>query len=1164
MNADESAPPDDPFTSWLVACDQALAAGQDPPDVPGGDTPPQLPPYLQGELACLRLLRQAIRRQSPAGAAASPPGLAYDQVGRFEIRRELGRGSFGVVFLAYDPQLRRAVALKVPRPEALVTPELRERLVREARAAAVLHHPNVVPVHEAGEAGPVCYIVSEYCPGVTLAAWLKELTQPVPVRLAAALVATLAEAVGHAHLQGVVHRDLKPSNVLLQPRPESKAPSPESALQGPGAGRGAAGPELPFTPKVTDFGLAKFTPTTPAGPAGDREDQTQSGQIVGTPLYMAPEQASGKSKEVGPAADIYALGVILYEVLVGRPPFRGETPLDTREQVRSQEPVPPRRLRPKVPRDLETICLKCLQKEPARRYAGAEGLAEDLRRFQAGAPIRARPVGRLEHLVKWARRQPAAAALWGVSLTAVLVLGLGGLWWAWQRAEQRRAVHEDLEQVATLLQAWRLPEAETAMGRAEGRVAGGGPADLLRRVHQVRKDLTLVDALDRIRLAAATLVEGRFDYASADQDYARLFREQGLAAEGEDPAAVAARVQGSAVRAQVVAALDHWATQTGDPGRRAWLLEVARRAEPGDWSDRFRDPAVWGHREALGQLAREAKVAELSPQLLTALGLVLRHTGADPVPLLTAAQERHPTDFWLNFDLGNALAEAKREEEAAGYYRAALAVRPDTAVVHNNLGGALSAKGRPDDAVREHRRALELNPKYAKAHYGLANALRDKGRLDDAIQKFRTAIALDPKGAWAHNNLGAALAAKAGVGGEGGALDGSHNNLGNALRDKGLLDEAIEAYRRAIDLDPKDAWAHTNLGIALRAQGLLDDAIAEHRQAIALDPKLARAHYNLGNALRDKPRWDGAIEAYRRAIDLDPKDAWAHTNLGIALANKGRPDDAIQAFRQAIALDPKLARAHYNLGTLLRAQGLLVEAIREYQKATDLDPKLAPAHGALGQALLGQGRFAEAQAATRRCLDLLPKDDPSCPPVTEQLRQCERWLVLSNKLPAVLQGDDRPRDAGEQLALAELCQQHKQLHAAATRFYAAAFADQPKLVGDMKNQHRYDAACAAALAAAGRGKDADQLDDQERARLRRQALDWLRADLTRWAAAVDKGPPQGRAAVQRTLRHWQTDPDLAGLRDAVQLVKLPQAEWGVCLKLWTDVEALLKRAQGNP
>jgi WD40 repeat protein len=305
--------------------------------------------------------------------------------------------------------LGREVALKVPRPEVAITPEFAERFAREARAAAGLDHPNVMPVYEVGSAGVVRFLVSAYCPGMTLASWLRQGTEPVPFDTAAALIATLAEAVQHAHDRGVIHRDLKPSNVLLEPAPTGPAggdPQPRAGGLG-------------FTPRVTDFGLAKLL-------FEERGlGRTLTGAVMGTASYMAPEQAAGKSKDVGPLADVYALGAIFYEVLTGRPPFQGETDLEILLHVRSDEPMAPTRLRPRLPRDLETACLRCLEKEPGQRYPGAGALAEDLRRYLDRRPIRARPVGALERVWRWCRRRPALAGLTAAVAALLIVVSLG-------------------------------------------------------------------------------------------------------------------------------------------------------------------------------------------------------------------------------------------------------------------------------------------------------------------------------------------------------------------------------------------------------------------------------------------------------------------------------------------------------------------------------------------------------------------------------------------------------------------------------------------------------------------------------------------------------------------------------------------------------------------
>jgi len=320
-----------------------------------------------------------------------PLGTKVRYIGDYELLEELGRGGMGVVYKARQSKLNRLVALKMILAGEYAGEKELARFRSEGEAVARLQHPNIVQIFEVGEHGGHPYFSLEFVDGGSLAQKLDG--TPLPPRPAARLVETLARAMHAAHQAGVIHRDLKPANVLL-------------AVDG--------------TPKITDFGLAKKLDDA-AGP-------TASNAIMGTPSYMAPEQAGGGSKEVGPAADVYALGAILYELLTGRPPFKAATPLDTVLQVVSDEPVPPRQLQPKTPRDLETICLKCLQKAPGKRYATAADLAEDLRRFQAQEPIQARPVGRLERGVKWAKRRPAVAGLLAALVLAALGLVGGGAW----------------------------------------------------------------------------------------------------------------------------------------------------------------------------------------------------------------------------------------------------------------------------------------------------------------------------------------------------------------------------------------------------------------------------------------------------------------------------------------------------------------------------------------------------------------------------------------------------------------------------------------------------------------------------------------------------------------------------------------------------------------
>lgn len=335
-------------------------------------------------------------------------GPALQRLGRFTIERELGRGGLGIVFLAHDPVLRRRVALKVPRPEALLTVEVRARFEREAQAAARLTHPNLVPVYEVGQAGPVTYIASQWCDGPNLAEWLRDLGRRVPPSGAAELVQQLAEAVHYAHSQGVLHRDLKPSNVLLLPKPPA---TDDQASNNPAA-------LSDYTPKLADFGLARV-----ADLAGN---ETRTGLVIGTPGYMAPEQAEGRTADIGPATDVYGLGALLYELLVGSAPFSGTSDVDALRRIVTDDPRPPRSVSPDVPVDLEAICLKCLEKRPSARYPSAAALAEDIGRYLAGEVTWARPLGPLAKAWRWMRRRPLAAALLAVVILATLTVSALG------------------------------------------------------------------------------------------------------------------------------------------------------------------------------------------------------------------------------------------------------------------------------------------------------------------------------------------------------------------------------------------------------------------------------------------------------------------------------------------------------------------------------------------------------------------------------------------------------------------------------------------------------------------------------------------------------------------------------------------------------------------
>ncbi len=373
-------------------------------------------------------LSQVALRSARAARGAGPRVDPLPTPEGYDILEKRGRGGIGVVYKARHRRLKRTVALKVLLAGGDASPEERSRFRAEADVVARLSHPNIVQLYEVGEQEGCAFLALEFIEGHSLAEQLRG--TPQPPHAAASLLETLARAMHYAHQHGVVHRDLKPANILLagvrdQGSGVSENTQARSASEEPPS---LTSEPCLLTPKISDFGLAKQL---------DDVGQTHTGQVLGTPSYMAPEQARGRSKEVGPAADVYALGALLYECLTGRPPFRGPTPVDTVMQVLHDEPVPPRRLQPKVPRDLETVCLKCLQKEPRKRYASALDLAEDLHRFRVGEPVRARRVGAAEQGWRWCRRNPALAGLLA-ALVFVVVAGFVGITASYLDARQAR------------------------------------------------------------------------------------------------------------------------------------------------------------------------------------------------------------------------------------------------------------------------------------------------------------------------------------------------------------------------------------------------------------------------------------------------------------------------------------------------------------------------------------------------------------------------------------------------------------------------------------------------------------------------------------------------------------------------------------------------------
>jgi Tfp pilus assembly protein PilF len=371
---------------------------------------------------------------------------------------------------------------------------------------------------------------------------------------------------------------------------------------------------------------------------------------------------------------------------------------------------------------------------------------------------------------------------------------------------------------------------------------------------------------------------------------------------------------------------------------------------------------------------------------------------------------------------------------------------------------------------------------------------------------------------------------------------------------------AAGAYWAAVALRPDSPVARSNLGNVLRDLGDRDRADACYKKAIDLEPRYVPAYVHRGALLLDQGDRAGAAECYKKALELDPRNDAACSGLGAALLAEGDRVGAAVYFKKDIELNPRRAGAQINLGNVLRESGDLAGAAQCFKKAAELDPKNAMTPSNLGDVLLRQGKFAEAQAAFRRCLDLAGPNDPLRAAAADKVARCDRLLALEARLGPVLRGEQKPTDDAERLGLAEVCR-FQGRYAAAARLYHDAFAHNQRLADSPQSHRRFDAACCAARAGCGMGEDAGDLDEKARADRRKQALDWLHADLEAWAKRLEGGSPADPTAAAATLRHWRETADLSSVRDAAELEKLPAEERQEWARLWADVQALLDKAE---
>jgi tetratricopeptide (TPR) repeat protein len=835
-----------------------------------------------------------ITRQDPSATPSASETNRIRCFGDYEIIRELARGGMGVVFQARQMSLNRKVALKMILAGQLADETDVKRFYTEAEAAANLDHPGIVPIFEVGQHEEQHYFSMGFVEGQSLSHRLAG--GPLPPREAAALMAKVADAIEYAHQHGVIHRDMKPANILLDPS---------------------------GNPRVTDFGLAKKVQSDGG--------LTQSGQIMGTPSYMPPEQASGQRGEVGPAADVYALGATLYALVTGRPPFQAATALDTIIQVLSDEPVPLRQLNASVPRDLETMCLKCLEKDPARRYPSAQAFADDLGRYLAGEPIVARPATPLERAVKWGRRKPAIAAL-SALVCLVTSLGLGGVLWQWREAVQARGI----------------AERETIRAKDQAELA----------------DRRRVEADNRRREAeeAHTQAQKRLtQIEKSNEILTSIFAELDIrkVKEGTDP------LEAVLAKRLVKAAADLEGEAVGDPLAVAGLQDRLGRTL-----------LSLGHPQesiSLFVKAFETRKAQLGPDhadtltCMNDLAVSYQDSGRieQALPLyedtvkLTKARlgPDHPATLTSMNNLALGYIGAGRMDLALPLLEETLRRRKtqlgaeniDTLASALNLADGYHDAGRLDRALPLYEETLQLNKaKLGEDHpitianiNNLAAGYRDAGKLERAVPLFQEALKLN----------------RARLGADHPDTLRSMNNLAFGYQGTGRLDLAVPLYAEVLGLmraklgnnHPLTLITMNNLAAGYRESGRLELALPLHIEAAAGVEKSRFQHEYAGRIV------GGLINCYEKLRQFGQAEVWRRKWLAVVRERSGAASDEYSSELAVLGLNLLEQKKWKDAESILR------ECLAIREKIEPDDWRMFNTQSQLGGALLGQKKYAEAE-----------------------------------------------------------------------------------------------------------------------------------------------------------------------------------------------------------
>ncbi|MDQ7780338.1 MAG: tetratricopeptide repeat protein [Planctomycetota bacterium] len=970
------------------------------------------------------------------GPPVSTPGGAPTP--RYRLIALLGQGGMGKVYKAWDCKLKRLVALKQILSEGTTDANQIERFIREAHAAAKLEHPNIVPVYDVGEHAGKHYFTMRFIDGVPL----NKLRPHAPaeggdasgpdgtkltVRRALEIIRDVARALDYAHKQGVIHRDIKPHNIIL----DSKG--------------------IPF---VMDFGLAKDVS------AVGKTKLSITGALMGTPGYMSPEHTKGVSSLVGPASDQFSLGIVLYELLTGRTPFTAEGLYELIREICEKEPerpsrvllaaaeqaapsgenegksagsastgsrTPSSRLRIRIPRDIETICLKALEKDPHRRYGSMSEFADDIDRFLNGEPITARTATAMEKLWRKAMRRKSTLVPTAAAVIITLVVAL------WFALESARKEQDYLRLVNDARQSENAGRIEDALGLYEqARQLKPDEADAVAGAGRCRDTIGVKQQADAHRQQRA-----------AARDAARVFYERAKGLIKFDPASDNAIVElDKAIEADPAYAEAYY-----ERGNIRWnkheldkaVADLTKAIEnDARLVNAYRDRALvyeeMGEtQKAVDEFVLIVKLDPGSDAGHFANGNILMNKKEYPraIEEFSEALKLNPALFWAMCNRSFSRIQVGDLQGAIDDCTQAIKLNPAFSMAYNNRAIAYFFMGDVERAMADTDMAVTLGPKDHRNYVNRGIVRRETGDPDGAIKDFDEALKHGPETVLILSNRGLACAAVGDLAGAIADYDRAleidpkstevYCNRGVVRRRRGDLKGALEDYEAALEFDPKCAAAYIGRGVVRREVGDLDGAITDGMKAAELDPKAADPHNNLGLAYADRGDFDKAIAEYSEALKLKPRHKEALANRGIARANKGDLDGAISDVDGALSLDPQFAEAFSFRGRIRAAmrdfkgavedysRALNIEpidpstlcnrglarseskdldgAIADYDQALKLDPKLTEAYMNRGSAHNAKGNIEAAIADWEKGLSVAPADWPFRQKVEKAIEQ---------------------------------------------------------------------------------------------------------------------------------------------------------------------------------